>query len=496
MAIIKNTTKVVTFFMKDSSNPLIGKTGLTVAVKVGKDGGALATATNAVTELSDGWYKVTLTAAEMNGDLIVFLATATGAVSCPMQLETDNVNLDATVSSRLAASAYTTPDNSAVAAIKAKTDNLPSDPASNTNVATRLAGNAYVAPDNTTIAALATALAGLQNSVNGISNVTRLTTAFPSYFSRPMSGSKVLKLEAAYKNSLGAMDDPDNNELMLAVYNTDPLVNKNSKLYKNAACSTALDTATTTGYRKLERNSKGLYFCYYKLEATDDVEELITKFAWFENGEALFEFRGFQVVDYTNDLSAIEAKVIEVLASLPVAPDNATIQSIGSKMDMVQTIALATADKEEILAEVDTRLAADAYTAPANTQIQDIHDALGNGIAVDMGAIANHVDDVLTISHGEGKWGNELTPGWFVLNNDTVTSLGSPIGIVTVDGAPTSGVNVEVWTTEATPRLVQATTTDDYGLFVVYAPAATYSVRITEVGCDSVSYLVTLGSEV
>lgn len=61
--------------------------------------------------------------------------------------------LDATVSSRLAAASYTVPDNAGIAsasasaasadskatAIKAKTDNLPADPASNTQVATRAA---------------------------------------------------------------------------------------------------------------------------------------------------------------------------------------------------------------------------------------------------------------------------------------------------------------------------------------------------------------------
>ncbi len=60
-------------------------------------------------------------------------------------------NLDATVSSRLAASGYTAPDNTSIGLIKAKTDNLPADPASNTQVNTRLASASYTAPDNNTI---------------------------------------------------------------------------------------------------------------------------------------------------------------------------------------------------------------------------------------------------------------------------------------------------------------------------------------------------------
>lgn len=88
-------------------------------------------------------------------------------------------NVDNTISSRLASASYTAPDNAGityilaesqshptlaeieattvlakeatVAAVKAKTDNLPSDPASNTQVNTRLATSGYVAPDNTSI---------------------------------------------------------------------------------------------------------------------------------------------------------------------------------------------------------------------------------------------------------------------------------------------------------------------------------------------------------
>lgn len=44
-------------------------------------------------------------------------------------------NLDAAVSSRLAAASYTAPDNAGIAAIKAKTDNLPASPAAQGNLA-------------------------------------------------------------------------------------------------------------------------------------------------------------------------------------------------------------------------------------------------------------------------------------------------------------------------------------------------------------------------
>jgi hypothetical protein len=76
-----------------------------------------------------------------------------------------NDDLDATVSSRLAASAYTAPDNAGVAAIKAKTDNLPTDPADASVIAGRFDTLDTSIADLPTNAELATALAGADDAV-------------------------------------------------------------------------------------------------------------------------------------------------------------------------------------------------------------------------------------------------------------------------------------------------------------------------------------------
>ena len=52
---------------------------MTPACEVSLDGGAFAACTNTPgTEISDGWYYILLTAAEMNGIEIVLKATAAG----------------------------------------------------------------------------------------------------------------------------------------------------------------------------------------------------------------------------------------------------------------------------------------------------------------------------------------------------------------------------------------------------------------------------------
>lgn len=56
-------------------------------------------------------------------------SAAANATAVRSELTTELGRIDATISSRLAASGYTAPDNASVTAIKAKTDNLPTDPA-------------------------------------------------------------------------------------------------------------------------------------------------------------------------------------------------------------------------------------------------------------------------------------------------------------------------------------------------------------------------------
>jgi hypothetical protein len=80
MQITSGTTPVIVFLMVSSTDDKTAVTGLTPAVTLSKAGGAFAAATNAVSEIGSGFYKVTLTATESNtvGALAV-IATATGA---------------------------------------------------------------------------------------------------------------------------------------------------------------------------------------------------------------------------------------------------------------------------------------------------------------------------------------------------------------------------------------------------------------------------------
>lgn len=76
------------FLMTDSTNHNPA-TGLTVAGTVSKDGGAFASITDSVTEVSGGTYEVDLTATEMNANNVTLRFTASGADDLVVTLRTD-----------------------------------------------------------------------------------------------------------------------------------------------------------------------------------------------------------------------------------------------------------------------------------------------------------------------------------------------------------------------------------------------------------------------
>lgn len=82
LPIKKNTALAgVTFLMFDSTDGRTPKTGLGAGVTAQRiiDGAAIGACTNAVAEVSNGVYKIDLSAADLNGNTITFRMTAAGA---------------------------------------------------------------------------------------------------------------------------------------------------------------------------------------------------------------------------------------------------------------------------------------------------------------------------------------------------------------------------------------------------------------------------------
>jgi len=79
--VIKKNTALsnFSFLMRDNADHITPKTGLAITATRSIDGGAFAACANAVSELSNGVYLINLANTDLNGNVITFKFTATGA---------------------------------------------------------------------------------------------------------------------------------------------------------------------------------------------------------------------------------------------------------------------------------------------------------------------------------------------------------------------------------------------------------------------------------
>jgi len=137
VAMTKAVARVVMLPIYDAADTTVLKTGLTLTCVLSKDGGGFVATTNAAVEVgTSGVYALTLTATEMDADLVSFKATAAGACDQVATLVTDDL-------------AY----------IRAKTDTIGalavtiSSPVAESGDITLYAGDDYAADDSRAITA-------------------------------------------------------------------------------------------------------------------------------------------------------------------------------------------------------------------------------------------------------------------------------------------------------------------------------------------------------
>lgn len=76
------------FTMVLSSDGKTPATGKTIEAQISKDGGAFNNCTNAVSEVGSGWYKIDLTQAEMNADIVALKFTNANCLQRNMEIAT------------------------------------------------------------------------------------------------------------------------------------------------------------------------------------------------------------------------------------------------------------------------------------------------------------------------------------------------------------------------------------------------------------------------
>lgn len=78
----------IVFYMADATDGVSAEAGVTVTAEVSKDGGSFATATNAVVEIANGFYKIALTATEMDADVVLLRFTGAGCAPTSIAFDT------------------------------------------------------------------------------------------------------------------------------------------------------------------------------------------------------------------------------------------------------------------------------------------------------------------------------------------------------------------------------------------------------------------------
>lgn len=89
VGIKKGVARTIMYKMVDATDFATPETGVAVTETISKDGGAFNACTNDDAEIGDGWYKITLTATEMNANEIIFKGTGAGCAQSDRLIVTE-----------------------------------------------------------------------------------------------------------------------------------------------------------------------------------------------------------------------------------------------------------------------------------------------------------------------------------------------------------------------------------------------------------------------
>lgn len=447
-----------------------------------------------------------------------------------------------------------------VGAIKAKTDALPADPASNTQVNTRLATSGYTAPDNTTIAAILedtgetiplqigglNDLSGMQVSaevdellfeyglatevnatankdtvISAISNLTilkRIATTLAQEIQKPAEGDKWTKVTCYVRDANGDLFDPPDEQDPspgASIYDGFGAIIKNDQTDEVVvAYADNIGTPLTfhsqhhaTEAQEFVRETTGIYYFWIKVPSDTTVEQLSLEFGfWYiapwdggvEGTDHWHEMVTVAIVDYSGIYGAVGDARDAVIAALPVAPDNTSIEAIledtgttlpgqisglnnlsasdaNAAVDQAladydgPTHAEATADRDAILGAMPAEPDVSGLATEANAAINK--DAILDAILVG-GATPEEIDVELSASHGPGLWG-AASDSDIILTQATENTDGDAIGITTANATITAYLRSD--TNRATPKRRTTAETDGQWSLAV-EPAAEYTL--------------------
>jgi len=172
----------------------------------------------------------------------------------------------------------------------------------------------------------------IYDAVTAIQNNTRFTYSVPQWMQKPDAGDEAYRMSGNLMDITGAMEDPDDNEILVRVLQDDgtPIT---ATLYKENGLTNPLDNATDqvnfpsgSGWRAMERLGVGRYDFFYKVTSTATEEHLTVEFGWTEGGGSpIFRSASTIISDVKGDLEDIQTKVDAIYVKSDAVTPSPTI---------------------------------------------------------------------------------------------------------------------------------------------------------------------------
>ena len=230
------------------------------------------------------------------------------------KIDTVDTNVDTIVSklptNYIMGSSVLTAKDDEIDAIKAKTDNLPADPTSETNA---------TANKNSILAEIDVN----QTAIESIQNNTTVVAVVPQRLIRPDTGSKTYRLTFGLYDTSGNPEAPD----------SDPTIQ-----VENESGTERLAEASMTQFT----GQTGQYYYDYTITSTTTLERLIFRFKVIESSVTKYYRRSSEITEFETALNEIQSNVTAIKTktdNLPVDPAAETN---------------ATSNRNTIVAEINT----------------------------------------------------------------------------------------------------------------------------------------------
>lgn len=190
-------------------------------------------------------------------------------------------------------------------AIKAKTDNLPADPASGSSVAAAITASqaAIVGVDGDSLELLSDQLDSNLSAIQAIQNNTTRRIDVPARLVRPDSGGKTYRIILGLYDTNGNPEEPD----------SAPTI----QIENVSGIERLISTSMT-----LFTGKPGQYYFDLAVSASDPLEVLIVTVAVTENGITTYHRRTTEVTEFEADLNEVQANVSAIKAKTDYMPAN------------------------------------------------------------------------------------------------------------------------------------------------------------------------------